>query len=53
MEVGPNFQTDPATLNNLYVKSASGAQVPLSQLAHWEQSTAQLSIGHQASSRQP
>ena len=22
MEVGPNFQTDPATLNNLYVKSA-------------------------------
>jgi multidrug efflux pump len=47
MEVGPNFQTDPATLNNLYVKSASGAQVPLSQLAHWEQSTAQLSIGHQ------
>jgi multidrug efflux pump len=47
MEVGPNFQTDPATLNSLYVRSASGAQVPLSQLAHWEQSTAQLSIGHQ------
>jgi len=47
MEVGPNFQTDPATLNNLYVKSASGAQVPLSQLAHWEQSKAQLAIGHQ------
>jgi multidrug efflux pump len=47
MEVGPNFQTDPSTLNNLYVKSASGAQVPLSQLAHWEQSRAQLAIGHQ------
>jgi len=47
MEVGPNFQTDPTTLNNLYVRSASGAQVPLSQLAHWAQSTAQLSIGHQ------
>jgi multidrug efflux pump len=47
MEVGPNFQTDPATLNNLYVKSASGAQVPLSMLAHWQQTTAQLSIGHQ------
>ena len=47
MEVGPNFQTDPATLNNLYVKSGNGTQVPLSQLAHWEQSRAQLSIGHQ------
>ena len=44
MEVGSNFQTDPATLNNLYVKSASGAQIPLSQLAHWEQGHAQLSI---------
>jgi multidrug efflux pump len=47
MEVGPNFQTDPATLNSLYVKSGNGTQVPLSQLAHWEQSRAQLSIGHQ------
>ena len=37
MEVGPNFQTDPSTLNNLYVKSANGTQVPLSMLAHWEQ----------------
>jgi multidrug efflux pump len=45
--VGPNFQTDPATLNSLYVKSGNGSQVPLSQLAHWEQSKAQLSIGHQ------
>ena len=47
MEVGPNFQTNPATLNNLYVKSANGTQVPLSMLAHWEQTQAQLAIGHQ------
>ena len=47
MEVSPEFQTDPSTLNSLYVKSANGTQVPLSQLAHWEQSSAQLSIGHQ------
>jgi multidrug efflux pump len=47
MEVGPNFQTDPTTLNNLYVKSAGGTQVPLSMLAHWQQGTSQLSIGHQ------
>ncbi|MGD0941790.1 MAG: efflux RND transporter permease subunit, partial [Terracidiphilus sp.] len=47
MEVGQTFQTDPSALNNLYVKSANGTQVPLSMLAHWEQSTAQLAIGHQ------
>jgi multidrug efflux pump len=47
MEVGHNFQTNPTTLNNLYVKSSNGTQVPLSNLAHWEQSRSQLSIGHQ------
>jgi len=47
MEVAQNFQTDPSTLNNLYVKSSNGTQVPLGMLAHWEQSRAQLSIGHQ------
>ena len=47
MEVGQNFQTNPTTLNNLYVKSSNGTQVPLSMLAHWEQSRAQLAIGHQ------
>jgi multidrug efflux pump len=47
MEVGQDFQTNPTVLNSLYVKSASGTQVPLSMLAHWEQSRAQLAIGHQ------
>ena len=47
MEVGQNFQTDPGTLNNLFVKSSNGTQVPLSMLAHWEQTRAQLAIGHQ------
>jgi multidrug efflux pump len=47
MEVGQRYQTDPATLANLYVKSANGTQVPLSMVAHWEQSRAQLAIGHQ------
>jgi len=47
MEVGKNFQTDPSTLADLYVKSGNGTQVPLSMVAHWEQSRAQLSIGHQ------
>ena len=47
MEVGTNFQTDPTTLNNLFVKSGNGTQVPLSMVAHWAQSKAQLAIGHQ------
>jgi multidrug efflux pump len=47
MEVGKDFQTDPSVLNNLYVKSAGGTQVPLSMVAHWQQSRAQLAIGHQ------
>ena len=47
MEVGGDFQTDPGTLNNLYVKSSNGTQVPLSMLAHWEQTRTQLAIGHQ------
>ncbi|HKD59481.1 MAG TPA: multidrug efflux RND transporter permease subunit [Terracidiphilus sp.] len=47
MEVGPNFQSNPTTLTNLYVKSSNGTQVPLSMLAHWEQTRAQLAIGHQ------
>jgi len=50
MEVGQNFQTDPSVLSNLYVKSANGTQVPLGNLAHWEQSRAQLAIGHQGQS---
>ncbi|HMG86972.1 MAG TPA: multidrug efflux RND transporter permease subunit [Terracidiphilus sp.] len=47
MEVGQNFQANPTVLNNLYVKSSNGTQVPLSTLAHWEQSKAQLAIGHE------
>ncbi len=47
MEVGQSFQTDPETLANLYVKSANGTQVPLSMIAHWEQTRSQLAIGHQ------
>ncbi len=47
MEVGQSFQTDPSTLDNLYVKSANGTQVPLGTIAHWKQSRAQLAIGHQ------
>ena len=47
LEVDPKDQTDPNALNKIYVKSASGAQVPLSALATFQQSTSPLSVSHQ------
>jgi multidrug efflux pump len=47
LEVDPQFQQDPSSLNNLYVKSSSGTQVPLSAFSHLEQSNATLAINHQ------
>src|SRR6185369_4105247 len=47
MEVGQNFANNPTNLNSLYVKSSNGTQVPLGIIAHWEQTKAQLAIGHQ------
>ena len=47
LEVGPQFQQDPSSLRNLYVKSNTGAQVPLTAFSHIERSNAALSINHQ------
>ena len=47
LEVDPQFQQDPDALNRLYVKSSSGAQVPLSAFSHIERSTTSLAINHQ------
>jgi multidrug efflux pump len=47
LEVSPQFQQDPSALNNLYVKSSTGAQVPLSAFSHVEQRNAALAINHQ------
>ncbi|HWH59220.1 MAG TPA: multidrug efflux RND transporter permease subunit [Terriglobales bacterium] len=47
LEVDPQFQQDPSSLNTLYVKSANGTQVPLSAFTHVEQSNASLAINHQ------
>src|SRR6185312_2839325 len=47
LEVDPQFQQNPASLNTLYVKSANGTQVPLSSFSHVEQSNATLAINHQ------
>ena len=47
LEVDPQFQQDPESLDNLYVKSTTGTQVPLSAFSHIERSNATLAINHQ------
>jgi multidrug efflux pump len=47
LEVQSSFREDPNDLNNIYVKSAGGQQVPLSSFSHFEQSTTPLTVNHQ------
>ncbi|GAC1431859.1 MAG: multidrug efflux RND transporter permease subunit MuxB [Terriglobales bacterium] len=47
LEVDPQFQQDPDSLKDVYVKSNSGAQVPLLSFAHIERTNATLAINHQ------
>ena len=47
MEVAPTYWQRPDTLQDIYVRSANGAQVPLSAFAHYEQTATSLSVNHQ------
>ena len=47
MEAAPQFWQDPEILNEVYVSSPKGAQVPLSALSIWNEQTAPLTIAHQ------
>ena len=47
MEVAPRFWQNPETLKDIYVRSAAGAQVPLSAFTHFEPGTTALAINHQ------
>jgi multidrug efflux pump subunit AcrB len=47
LEVDPKFQQDPASLQQIYVKSTTGAQVPLSAFTSFESASSALSINHQ------
>ena len=47
LEVDPQFQKDPQSLDNIYVKSNTGTQVPLSAFSHIERTNATLAINHQ------
>jgi multidrug efflux pump len=47
LEVNPTFQRGPEALKDIYVRSASGAQVPLSAITHIAPATTTLAVNHQ------
>ena len=47
LEVAPRFRESPDALRYIYVKSATGQQVPLSAFTHFTPATAPLAVNHQ------
>ena len=47
LQVEPDFQLNPDALKNIYVKSNSGVEVPLSAFTHLETRNSTLAINHQ------
>jgi multidrug efflux pump len=47
MEVAPQYWQSPDTLKDIYVRSSTGALVPLSAFTHFERSTTTLAVNHQ------
>jgi multidrug efflux pump len=47
MEAAPQFWQSPTALNDVYVLSPSGQEVPLSAIAHYAVNTAPLTVNHQ------
>jgi len=50
MEVAPEYQRNPDSLKNIYVKSTTGAMVPLSAITHFESQRIPLTVNHQSQS---
>jgi len=50
MEVDQQYQDDPTDLSRIYVKSTTGAQIPLSAITHYESQRIPLSVNHQGQS---
>jgi multidrug efflux pump len=48
MEVDPKFSQSPDALQNIYVLSSNGNQVPLAAFAHFRNSSISISVNHQA-----
>src|SRR5437868_6756068 len=47
LEVYPQFQQDPDSLKNIYVKSSNGTQVPLSAFTRFDPGDSALALNHQ------
>jgi multidrug efflux pump len=47
MEVDPQYQLSPDALNGIFVKSSTGAMVPLSTIARFEPQRTSLAVNHQ------
>jgi multidrug efflux pump len=47
MEVAPEFQQSPDTLNSVYVHSSNGSMIPLSAFTHFQASNTALAVNHQ------
>jgi multidrug efflux pump len=47
LETMPDFQKNPAKLQDIYVRSTSGGSVPLSTFTHFESGTSPLSVNRQ------
>jgi len=47
MEVAPRFWQSPETLKDIYVRSATGAPVPLGAFTHFAPTTTALAVNHQ------
>ena len=47
MEVAPEYRRNPQALQEIYVRSPSGQEVPLSAFARWAPALAPLSVNHQ------
>ena len=48
MEVAQDYQNDPTALSKIYVKSSTGAQIPLSAVTHLVTDRIPLAINHQS-----
>jgi len=47
MEINPKYAQDPVTLDQVQVINSAGARVPLSSIAHYENSLADDSVSHE------
>jgi len=50
MEVDQQYQQDPDSVKKIYVKSTTGAMIPLSAVTHFETQRIPLSVNHQSQS---